>query len=146
MSKPVTTAQWKKQGEHVICLPSGARVGIRIPDLPTLIEAGALPQTLLDAAIGYINGQGVEEQATPESIGRDRAFRDKLVQLTVVDPALEDADLPDVPVEDKDLIVKLALRQDDLDAEGEHIGGLNKSDKYRKFRGLDALDALLEGA
>lgn len=145
MSK-TTAAQWKKNAAHNICLPSGTRVDIRIPDLPTLIEAGQLPQTLLDAAIGYINGAAGDDRATVESIARDRDFRDKLVQLTVVEPALADADLPEIPVEDKDFIVKLALRQDDLDAEGEHIGGLNKSDKFRKFRGLDALDALLEGA
>ena len=146
MSDRFTKTAWVNQGDHTVTLPSGARVGIRIPDLPTLIEAGDLPQTLLDAAIGYATGDAADAPPSKESIAQERQFRDKLVELTVTEPKLTEADVAKVPVEDKDLIVAFALRQSDLDAEGEHIGGLSKSDKFRKFRGLDSLDAFLEGA
>lgn len=135
---------WFKQGDHTVTLPSGARVGIRIPDLATLIEAGTIPQTLLDAAIGAATGSG-SDSTSVENIKQEREFRDKMVELTVTDPKLTPEDVEKVPAEDKDLIVAFALRQADLDAEGEHIGGLTKSAKFRAFRGLDSLDALLEG-
>lgn len=140
----VSKTAWFRAADHTVTLPSGARVGIRIPDLPTLIEAGELPQTLLDAAIGVATGGS--EQPTVESIKQEREFRDKLITLTVTEPKISDEDVKNIPVEDKDYLVEFALRQRDLDAEGEHIGGLTKSDKFRRFRGLDSLDALLESA
>ena len=137
---------WINQGDHTVTLPSGAVIGIRIPDLATLIEAGELPQNLLDEALGYAAGTKDDETPTKESIIKEREFRDLLVELTVTEPKLTTADVAKVPVEDKDLIVAIALRQRDLDAIGEHIGGLTKSDKFRAFRGLDSIESLLEDA
>lgn len=141
--KPVTLAAWKKAASHYPLLPSGVRVGIRIPDLPALIEAGQIPQHLLDVALGIAAGE--DEKPSVELIKTQREFTDKLVQLTVVEPTLSEDDLKEIPFEDKDFIVSVATRQRDLDAEGEHLAGLTKSDKFRRFRRLGEFDSDVAG-
>ncbi len=140
-----TVAAWKKAGLHTPLLPSGSRVTIRIPDLPRLIETGKIPNHLLDAALG-VAANDEDAQPTKELITQQREFTDSLVLLTVVEPKLTEADMEDVPYEDKEMIVAFATRQRDLDAEGEHLAGLTKSDKFRKFRLLGEFDPALEGA
>lgn len=141
--KTVTKAQWKKAGVHNIMLPSGVRVDIRVPDLPALIEAGQIPQTLIDTALDVLGGG--DTRPTPEVLAQQRQFTDKLVQIAVVNPELSDEDLKDVPYEDKELIVEIATRQRDMDAEYKHIGGLEKSENFRRFRRLASLDEDVEG-
>ncbi len=143
--KVVTPAAWKKAKTHVVCMPSGVYVEIQIPDLAALIENDRIPQNLLDAALGYVGGNN-NEKPTKETIIRDRQFRDTLVSLTVVNPPLKPEDVSDLPTEDKDMLTELALRQRDVDAEGEHIGGLMRSDKFRKFRGITDEQPILEGS
>ncbi len=138
-----TLAGWKKAALHYPLLPSGSRVGIKIPDLPRLIETGAIPQHLLEAALGVVNAEN--EKPTKELIVQQREFTDTLVQLTVVEPKLSPADMEDVPFEDKEMIVAFATRQRDLDAEGEHLAGLTTSEKFRKFRQLGEFDPIVEG-
>lgn len=141
----VSVAGWKKAAVHYPLCPSGSRVGIRVPDLPKLIEAGDIPQHLLEVALGVaLSGEPVKP--SKELIVQQREFTDTLVKLTVVEPALKDEDLPDVPYEDKEFLVAVATRQRDVDAEGEHIGGLSSSEKFRRFRGLGEFDPTLEGA
>jgi hypothetical protein len=141
----LTTAGWKKAAFHTPLLPSGARVKIRIPDLPRLIETGKIPNHLLDAALG-VAASGEDAAPTKELIAQQREFTDTLVMITVAEPKLTEADMEDVPYEDKEMIVAFATRQRDLDAEGEHLAGLTKSDKFRKFRLLGEFDPSLEGA
>jgi hypothetical protein len=143
-NSPVTLAGWKKAAKHYPLLPSGVRVGIKIPDLPALIEAGSIPQHLLDAALGVAAGE--EQRPTRELIIQQREFTDRLVMIAVVEPSLSESDVKDIPYEDKEFIVAVATRQRDLDAEGEHIAGLTKSEKFRRFRGLGEFDPTLEGA
>lgn len=143
-AQPTTAAAWKKAAVHPIRLPSGVYVEIKVPDLPALIEAGEIPQNLLDAALSMASGQA-RQTPTKELIIKQREFTDKLVQIAVVRPKLSEEDLPGVPYEDKEMIVEIATRQRDLDAEGHHIGGLHKSEAFRKFRGLSGLDPTLEG-
>lgn len=140
----VSVAGWKKNAKHTVLCPSGSRIGLRIPDLPAMIEAGEIPQHLLDAALGVASSP--DAKPTIELIKQQREFTDNLVMLSVVEPKLSEADLKDVPYEDKEFIVSVATRQRDLDAEGEHIAGLTKSEKFRKFRGLGEFDPTVEGA
>lgn len=139
--KRVSADQWAGPiAEHEIVLPSGAAVLIRIPDLPALIESGEFPQHLLDAALGVANKPNAKP--TKDLIVQQREFTDALVKATVLDPPITDAMLDHktgIPFEDKEMLVDIATRQRDLDAEGTHIGGLETSDKWRKFRGLDTL-------
>ena len=145
--KRTTADTWGQQAEHEIVLPSGATVLIRIPDLPAMIEAGEFPQHLIDAALGV--AAKPHAKPTKEMIVQQREFTDALVKTTVLDPPVTDAMLDHkkgIPFEDKEMIVEIATRQRDLDAEGNHIGGLEKSDKWRKFRGLEHLYEDVEGA
>jgi hypothetical protein len=144
-TKPDVTslAQWKKAATHFPLCPSGARVGVRIPDLPALIEAGEVPQHLLDAALDVAGATGEAQKPTKELIVQQREFTDLLVLKTVVEPKLKPEDLDDIPYEDKEFFVALATRSRDVDAEGEHLAGLNKSEKFRRFRGIGEFDPTL---
>lgn len=151
--KRTTADQWAGGVEagslayHDVILPSGANVLIRIPDLPAMIENGEFPQHLIDAALGVASKPNAKP--TIDLIVQQREFTDALVKTTVVDPPITDAMLDHkkgIPFEDKEMIVEIATRQRDLDAEGNHIGGLEKSDKWRKFRGLGHLYEDVEGA
>ena len=141
--KATTLASWKKAAIHYPLLPSGMRVGIRIPDLPALIETGEIPSNLLDAALGVAGGK--DTTPTKELIAEQREFTDHIVLVSVVEPKITKDDVSAIPYEDKEFLVQVATRQRDLDAEGEHIGGLSKSDKFRRFRGLGEFDTDVEG-
>lgn len=150
--KPVSLTAWKKAATHYPLLPSGVRVGIRIPDLPKMIEAGNIPQHLLEAAVGQARNQqsADQEDYSHEKIQKnakeEREFTDLVTKLTVVEPKLSDADLEDIPFEDKQFLVALATRTRDLDAMGDQLAGLTKSERYRRFRGLGEFDTFMEGA
>ncbi len=152
MSKQNTVdkAGWKAAAVHYPLLPSGARVGLRIPDLALMIETGQVPQHLLNAALGLAQQSPDGDQKVPtvedmtKSATEEREFTDLLTMASVVEPKLEEGDLADVPFEDKQFIVALATRQRDLDAEGEHIAGLTKSEKFRKFRRLGEFEPTME--
>ena len=143
MTAVTTAAGWKKNRNHEVLCPSGTRIVIRIPDLPALIEAGSIPQHLLDAALGVANDP--DTKPTVELIKQQREFTDVLTALTVVEPKLSETDIPEIPFEDKEFIVAVATRQRDLDVEGEHIGGLTKSEKFRRFRSLGEFSENVEG-
>jgi len=146
--KQVTSVEeWGAAGVHNILCPSGVRVDIRIPDLAAIIEGGDLPQHLLDAALGVANklSRGETQKPSKDLIAKEREFTDFLVATTVVTPKLSVEQAASVPYEDKELIVAIATRQRDMDAEYEQIGGLTKSEKYRRFRKLGEFDPALEG-
>jgi hypothetical protein len=151
--KAATLAGWKKAGVHYPLLPSGTRVGIRVPDLANMIETGAVPNHLLSAALGLAKAQVDEEKKVPtpeeltENAAQDREFTDLLVLASVVEPKLSEDDVKPggIPVEDKQFIVAIATRQRDLDAEGEHIAGLTSSEKFRRFRRLGEFDEAVAG-
>jgi hypothetical protein len=146
-SKVVGTDGWKAAATHVICLPSGAYVEIRIPDLPALIEAGHVPQHLVDAALQQA-APGPAQAPSKELIVKQREFTDLLVLKMVVSPKLTPEDLDPsngIPYEDKELLVEIGTRQRDLDAEGSHIAGLENSVKFRQFRRLREFDPALAG-
>lgn len=141
--KPLSKAAWSKAAYHTVLCPSGAVIEIKIPDLPALIEAGSVPQHLLDAALGSV---GMEDQKpTVDDIVKQREFTDLLVSFTASNPKVSYEEAASVPFEDKEFIVAIATRQRDLDAEGEHIAGLTKSTKFRRFRKLGEFDETLEG-
>lgn len=142
--KAVSAAGWKKAARHTVRLPSGVYVDIRIPDLPALIEAGQIPQNLLDAALTSL-AKGEDTVPTKEMIVQQREFTDKLVQIAVIEPKLSDEDVRDIPYEDKEMLVEIATRQRDVDAEYNHIGGLQKSETFRRFRGLPSGDEDVSG-
>jgi hypothetical protein len=151
-SKTTTAAGWKKAGIHTIVTHTGEVVKVKIPDLPRLIEAGEFPQHLLDAALAAAGEQTEVAESTPKSIEelverikQQREFSDKVVELTVVEPKLTAADVADIPFEDRDFVVAIALRLREYDAEGNHISGLDRSQRFRTFRGLTGVGEDVEG-
>jgi hypothetical protein len=138
-----TAAAWIKARYHEPLLPSGFRPTIIIPDLAKLIETGAIPQDLLDVALGAVSGEN--NVPSIELVKTQREYTDKIVELMVIEPELTPEEIAQIPFQDKDMLVALANRQRDLDAEGEHISGLNKSEKFRKFRRLGEFDEDVAG-
>jgi hypothetical protein len=129
-TKVVSANTWKKNAVHAVTLPSTSVVKIRIPDLAALIEAGQIPQHLLDVALGAAAFEDEKKMPTVEDIILQRQFTDKIAELTVVEPKLTEADMADIPFEDKHMLTEFALRTRDLDALNHHIGGI---DKIRRF-------------
>lgn len=131
---------WKNKSKHEITLPSGAEIAIKIPNLPQLIKTGQIPNELIDAAIGA-------QDMTPdrESVVKQAEIYNMIVALTVIEPKVTEEDVADLPFEDIEMIVEIATRQRDLDAVGHHIGGLEKSEDFRKFRSLGFGSETLEG-
>lgn len=121
---------WKGKKDHEVTLPSGMVVTIRIPNLPALIKSGRVPNELLDAAIGA----GPDTEITKEMIEQQSDFYNYVVSVTVVDPSVEPHEVHDLPYEDVEMLVALALRQRDFDAVYKHIGGLDKVASFRQAR------------
>ena len=142
--KAGSAAGWKKAAVHTVTLPSGFVAKIRIPDLPALIEAGSIPQQLMDVAISVATGARPEKPGV-ELIGQMREFNDVLVTKTVVEPEITPELVKEIPFEDKEMIVEIATRQIDFDAEGNHLAGLEKSEKFRQFRRIGEFDPALAG-
>ena len=134
--KAKEAAAWKSAKIHSVVLPSGIEVDIEIPNLPQMVKTGQIPNDLLDAALGAIQ----RDEITPDLLKEQADFYNKLVATMVVSPSIAEEDVPELPYEDVELLVELGTRQRDLDAIGRHIGGLHKSDEWRRFRGLDYLD------
>lgn len=131
-----TAADWKKARQHDITLPSGIEVSIIIPNLPLMVKTGQIPNDLLDAALGAIQKQEV----TPELIKEQSDFFHLLVLTMVKEPEITEEDIPELPYEDIELLVEIGTRQRDIDAVGNQIAGLHKSEDWRKFRGWDDRD------
>lgn len=125
---------WKKRKAHPVTLPSGAEVTIQIPNLPLLAKAGQVPNKLLEIVMGAQDGN---IKITPDLLAEQADFATFLVTRTVVDPAITEDDVPELPYEDVEMIMDFALRNRDLDALGHHIAGLERVDDFRRFRGLN---------
>lgn len=135
-----TLAGWKKAKRHGVTLPSGVSVQVEIPNLPALIKTGQIPNDLVDLTIKAAQGDLIVDK---ELISQQADFTAKLVAITVKEPEITEDDVAELPYEDCELLVEVATRQRDLDAEGHHIGGLEKSADFRRFRGLDFGDTTL---
>lgn len=136
--KPVSKAAWIKKKRHPITLASSLDtvVEIEVPNLPELISAGEFPNHLIDAAINVAQG----EKVTREHIAEQAEFYRHLVAKTVKSPEIAPEDVKELPFEDVELIAAIATRQRDVDGIGEQIAGLDKSDAWKRFRGVDYLD------
>lgn len=129
---------WAKHKRHSVNLPSGYEVEIEIPNLPLMVKQGTIPNDLLDAAMGAIE----RNQITPELIKEQADFFGLLLSVMVKEPALEKSVVDDdvLPYEDIELLVELGTRQRDVDAIGNHLGGLHTSKEWRRFRGIEDSD------
>lgn len=143
--KKNAVSSWKGVRRHEVTLPSGFVCKIEVPNLPLLVKTGALPNDLVSQALGLVQSG----KLTAEAIADQSDFYAKLVVETVKEPDLTPEDVTGedpIPFEDVEMIVEIATRQRDLDAIGDHIGGLHTNEKWRVFRGLDPLDSNVESA
>lgn len=146
MSQTSTTSKsaWKKAGVHTVTLPSGAVVDIRIPNLAQMAQAGELDNDLLQYAVPNLPTDA-DEEPTPEqkkeNLTKLANFHQWLVSKTLVSPALSPDEVKEtVPTPDLEVLVELASRRRDMDVVGHHIGGLEVSAEFRKFRGIESGD------
>lgn len=121
---------WIKSKYHEVTCPSGTVVSIVIPNLPSLIKAGRIPNELLDAALGA----GPDTEVTKEMVEKQADFYNYLISITVVDPSVEPHEVADLPYEDVEMLASIALRQRDVDAVYKHIGGLDSVASFKRFR------------
>lgn len=138
---------WKKAGVHTVRLPSGVFVDIRIPNLAQMAKAGELDNELLQYAVPSISDVETDDKdPTPEekkaNLTKLADFHAWLVSHTLVDPKLSPEEVSEtVPTPDLEVLVELASRRRDMDVEGHHIGGLEVSAEFRKFRGIDSSES-----
>lgn len=133
-------AQWIKNRTHDITLPSGTEVQIELPNLGEMIKGGELSNKLVQIATKKIN----REDINVDLISQLADFNRFLVAKTVVNPKVEETDVPSLPPEDIDLIVALANRERDVDAVGHQLAGLESDAAFRKFRRFDSSDEDLQ--
>lgn len=141
--RKATTAAWKKRAVHEgVTLLSGVQVSIKLPNIPRLVEAGQIPNDLIEVAVKVAQGQRTDSEALMK---QEAAFTRKLVSLVLVEPQVEESEVDDLPYEDAVMLVEIATRQRDLDALGHHIGGLHTQSDFRSFRALPDGDTGLAG-
>lgn len=147
---PVATkTAWKKAKTHTVTLPSGVEVEIQIPNLAAMAKGGELPNELLKHVTPTVPGETPTVPAEPPTEAERIAnlanlaeFQAWLVSITVVEPKLDpDEVLKTVPTTDLEVLVELATRRRDMDVVGHHIGGLEVSAGFRKFRGIDSSES-----
>lgn len=128
-----TKTGWVKSKVHEdITLPSGFKVDIELPNIPSLIKAGALPNELVEVA----TKAAVTNDIPEDMFEKMDDFNNYLVSVTVVNPKITPEDVKDLPSEDIDMLVGFATRTRDMDAVGHHIAGLETIKSFREFRGL----------
>lgn len=141
------TAGWKRRSLHLITLPSGMQVTIRLPDVGMLIRRDLVPDRLRNVAMKVaIEGTASLSQLDPET-GKPEGFQDEDLKLMfdlfdllviemVVEPSLSLLDLdPEsgIPREDYDMLVSLAQRERNTDAAGVTIG-VEPLSRWERFR------------
>lgn len=138
--KIATREEWEASALHEVELHSGNIVLCRIPDLPTLMLADAVPEHLRDAAVQVLNqemkGQAQMAQALAgvpidvqefdyEQITRFAELKTWLAAEMVVEPEVTADDFRAggmMPKEDAALLTAIAARERSTDARGRRLG------------------------
>jgi len=139
-TQKTTKTSWKKAAVHEdVTLPSGTVVSIKLPNLSLMLKTGNIPNSLVEAAVEMQNAtsRGTAE-ITQEMIEQQWDYYSFLVSKTVVEPAITQEEVVDIPAEDVEMLVEFATRQRDIDAVYRHIAGLDKMESFRRFRGVSS--------
>lgn len=138
-----TTEGWKQAAVHQgVYMPSGAVVDIKLPNLTALAKSGSIPNELLELVTQTVAQGGIDEDDAG-LLSRLDDLHNYLVAETVVNPDITVDDVPSLPPEDVATLVEFAFRQRDSDITGRQLGGLEKVESFRRFRGLPSLDSPL---
>lgn len=150
IGKPRDAKAWAKRGEHAVTLPSAAEVTIRLPSLPALAKAGAIPNELL----AYITpkaakadaGEDTTPELTAETLMNEADWRNFIISHMCIAPKVTPEEVPSLPEEDVQMLTEFALRQRDQDALGHQLAGLEVTEEWRRFREQQsALASILGG-
>lgn len=136
-TKTTSKTSWKKAAVHEgVTLPSGAVVSIKLPNLSLMLKTGQIPNPLVEAAVEMQNATERDIEITREMIEQQWDYYAFLVSKTVVEPAITQEEVQEIPAEDIEMLVEFATRQRDIDAVYRHIAGLDQLESFRKFRSL----------
>lgn len=130
-----TKTEWGSRKTHKdVHLPSGMVVDIELPNLGLLIKSGEIPNPLIDSAIEF----GAGQEPSREALEQSWDFVSWIIPRTVVNPKITQEDVENglIPAEDLDLLAAFISRATDLDAVGNHLGGLQTNAQFRRFRNL----------
>ena len=152
--KPSSRAELERKRKGVLATaPSGAVYRLRSMDLTRHALAGGLPAHLIQLGLAGKEGlkrvfeemaeaEGAEDEVLERYAGV-REYMDKIVLASVMEPELKEADLGDpakldsnslVPGMDYQWIVAVGLREEDYDAQGRRLWGLEPLSKFQLFR------------
>lgn len=140
--QPKDAAGWKARAVHYATLPSGTIVSFTLPNIAYLIKTGKMPNPLVDSAIKLQNAK----QVTREILEDTWDFAEWVIPEMVRAPSIDDADLPELPAEDIEMLAAFANRSIDTDAVGHQLGGLETVKSFREARGIFTSDENLLGS
>lgn len=140
--KPGSKDQWAKRGIHIVTLPSGMVVKIRLPDLTRLLKNDLLPERLRAVALKQAFAEVEPEPASDNGTRDEERYQtakdmasllDWLVADMVLEPQLTQEDVETIPGEDRDMLVSIAQRERDTDHLGVTLGvdPLSRWDTFR---------------
>lgn len=151
--KPSSRAELERKKKGVVARgPSGALYRIRKPNLARYLEAGALPTELRRLALRAVNselGSGPAAQMTEEDLEamsaareQQRAYHDRLVLATVIEPPLKPEDLgsgeleddPFLPAVDYEWLLAVAQGSEQRDAEDRMLWGPEPRSRMEIFQ------------
>lgn len=150
-------AQLEKRTPPIVRGPSGATYRVRKVNLERHALSGGLPVGLKRAAMEGVKGLEklleTETSESDEASHETRDYLDELVLATIIEPKLTKADLgtgqlaedPTLPSVDYAWAVKVAMGEEEYDADGKRLWGLEPLDRFATFRAFHGCDEDCEG-
>lgn len=120
--------RWLERGVHEMETVTGVTVKVRLPDLATLVARQRVPDHLrVIAAQTFLRNvkieTGIEDNPVDlDKLGELYELNMWLVAEMLVDPVLDVDQVKQLPSEDIDLLLDIALRERDTDARGRRLG------------------------
>lgn len=173
IAPPSSLAGWQRRSLHTVTCPSGQRLRIRLPGIPTLLEHGDLPDDLIEIALLEVSRRDGAAGAIAEEIsemGDDQAaaklerlaefarFQKQLVCAAIQEIESDDRweqveltpeRLDGLPEDDLAMVAEIVQRLRGSDARGVRIG-VEPLDRWARFRdhhscgeGCEACEALV---
>lgn len=161
---PSSRADLEKLKQGVVAHgPGGGVYRLRQLNFERHALSGSLPAVLVRVAMGgkqaidaILQEVGETEAADEETVAyrqQIRDYLDEIVIASVIEPKLTRADLPGadladdalVPARDYQWIVSVALREEDYDAQGNRLWGVEPLSRFRDLSQLAGLFTDSEG-
>lgn len=144
-----------RENPPIVRGPSGATYSIRKVNLERHALGGGLPVNLRRAAMEGVKGleKLLDAEDSGDGVNETRDYLDGLVLATVVEPQLTKEDLgngeldddPLLPAQDYAWLVKVAMGEEEYDADGRRLWGREPLDRFATFRAFHGCDESCEG-